>query len=354
MRVVRVVEEVALSRTFDLTVSEHHTVALANGLIVSNCDTHCVGKRCGACTNDDYRHRATYIRAAQSERDVDIPTLAVIDQRSQTVRVRARIHKPAHYRFVGVDHWRFAVRRAAYRAQADLPSFPGGIAKRSIRFASEAAKHRDWTAGVDYIEFALTRPVEPDQLLQYSQRLNEHLRPWLALSEAQIYPRDLRGLQADVDTRYYEMEVDSDLPALQAYLDAWQAAETVPMRITVVGGSYFAPTAETVNAKDHVEDLWHVQDGYRLKLHMLLRGRVSPYEICAALASKPSWIDAAEHLAVRRDVFVRSDRYQTQIFRSGCQGCGRSIPVNPLGQEFSPHHCPRCASETRTATPVCP
>lgn len=306
---------------------------------IERCDTKCLGKSCGACNYDDLRIRTRYIRAAQTERDVDLSSLQPVDQRSQTHRVRARIHKPAANRYVGNDHWRYAIRRAAFRADTDLPDLPGGIAKRSLQFASDATKYRDWTVGFDYVEFALTRPLDEDQLSEYLLAMNRHLHPWMTILDHQTRPRGAKSLHAETDTQYFVLEVDTDAATAAAHLRAWYETDTVPMRLPVVG-SYFAPTAEDVNAKDHVRALWLTRDRHLLNLRMLIHGRPNPYQVYAAFAGRTSWLDAARHTAHRIDVFAPEG--PSDLLRSRCARCTTTIPTNLLDEPYHPEHCPRC------------
>lgn len=343
MRAVSVVRAAHPVRVFDLMVSDYHTVALANGVVVSNCDERCQGKTCGACDHADLKLRNTYIRAAISERHTDLSTVRPVDQRSQSLRIRARIHKPAAYRLVGNDHWRFAVRRAAFRAQNTL-DLNASIAKRSIRFASDEAAYRDFTCGVDYLEFGLTRPISPSEVARFIEAMNTELDPWLAIGAFTRHPLNTTTLRSDVDLSLFELEIDAQPATVAQRLDRWDAAQHVGMKLKVNGG-YFAPAFEEVNAKTYVEDLWLIRDGHRLKLRMLLRGRPSPYQIYAALMGRPSWLDAAAKPAVRLDAFIHLDRTQQDFLRAGCVDCGLLIPVNILDEPADLTHCPRCRDQ---------
>ena len=120
---------------------------------VPRCDEKCQGNACGACDGEDLKLRAAYIRKA--DRDTDLSRVKVIDQSSVAFRVRARLEVPPENRFVTREHWKYAVRRAAYRAQHDL-DWKTGIAKKTVQLASDACKHRDWACGTDYAEFGMT------------------------------------------------------------------------------------------------------------------------------------------------------------------------------------------------------
>lgn len=307
---------------------------------LARCDEHCFGKTCGACDFTDLRIRKGYLDASRHERHDPLADLRPVDQRTQAVRIRARIHRPATHRMVGNDHWRFAIRRAAFRAQ-HLLGTTAGIAKRSIRFASDGVKYRDWTSGVDYLEFGLTRPATPTQIQQFIDAMNTELDPWLRIGEWVTHPTTATTMRADVDLNLYELEID-DLPyTVLGRLALWQAADDVPMRLKVEGG-YFAPATEQVNAKDFVDDLWLARDGHRFLTRMLVRGRPSPYNIYAAVVGRASWLDAARNTAVRLDAFIDTDRRQSDFLRPNCAGCGLQIPTNVLNQPYHPEHCPHC------------
>ena len=109
--------------------------------------------RAGPATGEDLKLRAAYIRKA--DRDMDLSRVKVIDQDSVALKVRARLEVPPENRFVTREHWKYAIRRAAYRAQHDM-DWKTGIAKKTVQLASEACKHRDWACGTDYAEFGLT------------------------------------------------------------------------------------------------------------------------------------------------------------------------------------------------------
>jgi hypothetical protein len=307
---------------------------------IMRCDTNCYGKSCGACDHADLKIRTGYIRAAQHERDVHLSTLVSVDQRTQAQRVRARLTKPASHRFVDNTHWRFAVRRAAFRAQRDL-NLDHGIAKRSIRFGSDDLKHRNWTCGVDYLEFAFTRVQPPDAVAAYLNAMNTHLDPWMRIGDWAIQPLRGPSMRTLADLHLYDLDVNDDPTTLLGRLRDWAAAPDVPMKMKVDGG-YFAPATEVVNAKDHVEDIWPVRDGFRLKLRMLIRGRPTPHDIYAALTGRPSRLEAADAVAVRLDAFLATDRRQQDFLRPNCHDCALQIPVNLLDHPYHPDRCPRC------------
>jgi hypothetical protein len=311
---------------------------------IARCEERCQGKTCGACDYTDLKQRTSYIRAVDS--DVDISTVNPVDQHSQAVRIRIKATKNEALRFVGNDHWRFLVRRACFRATTRL-STEYTIAKRSIRFASDEVKYRDWTAGTDYLELAFTRPMHNNQIAVFLHQVERHLEGRMHLHEWVRHPVDAVTIRADVDLTLFEVEVEADYDLVEQRLTWWGAEKDVPMRLKIEGG-YFAPGSETVNAKDYVEDIWTLRAGHRLSVRMLLKGRPNPYNIVAALMGKPSWLPYAKHPARRLDVFIAADRHQQDFLRPSCQDCGLGIPITLLDQPYHPEYCPRCLDEKDT------
>ncbi len=322
------------SRTYD----RHFDDTYRGAEWVERCDSRCSGKRCGACDYTDLKIRTRYLRSEDTV--PDLVTVKPVDQRSQAMRIRARITKPERYRLIGNDHWRYTVRRAAFRAQTDL-GWEHGIAKRSITFASDEARTRDWTCGTDYVEIAFTRKHDREHLHQFLTTMNTHLDPWLAIGDWIIHPATSTSIRADADLNLYELEIDTDPSTALIRLQQWAGASHVPMRLRVDAG-YFAPATEEVNARDYVDDVWLIRDGARLKLRMLVRGRPSPYNVYAAFTRRTSWLDVAGRPAVRLETFIASDREQQDFVRPNCVDCGWQIPVTVLDRPYDPHRCPHC------------
>lgn len=302
------------------------------------CDQKCSGKSCGACTYADLKERNKYLHAVDT--DIDITTLKTVDQTSQMVRIRARIHKGERYRFVGNDHWRFALRRACYRATTALGQ-TWGVAKRSIRFASDEVKYRDWTYGTDYVEFGLTAHVTEAQISRYLDQVQTELGDSLRLSQWRRHPLNAVTIRNDVGAVMFSTEADVDITTLKTRIDWWKNTPTIDMRLKIDGG-YFAPNNELVNARDYVDDLWVVPAGHRLTISMILKPRPNPYNIIAALMGKQSWLPYAKHAAHRTDIYLPTDPQQIDFLRPACSSCGNAIPVNLLDQPTDTQHCPPC------------
>jgi hypothetical protein len=300
---------------------------------VKRCDQGCQGRACGACEPKDLRLRTAYIRAGQQERDLRAEPVEPLDHTTVACRVRIRLVRPERFRFVSNESYRHILRRALFRA-ADRSAYPP-IAKRSVKFVSDPFTYRDRSAGVDYAEFGVTRPVAADEAVAYVWSADSDLRPWLEWDKwgqsvlvvpaaAKLPPRP---------ASLWELEVDESPDALAAALCRWDEAGQVPVLLRA-DSFYAGEMTERADAKDHVRDFWVVQAGHRLLLRMILTGRLGPYQSFAALTGKASWIEAAARTAMRLEFFGGDSL--------ACIGCGAAVPETVMGLPFDADYCPRC------------
>jgi radical SAM superfamily enzyme YgiQ (UPF0313 family) len=301
---------------------------------IERCDTKCQGKTCGVCDARDLRIRRGYIEAAADEATVDLTALKVIDQRTVALKVRAKAVRDDQHRFVTNDHLVYAVRRAAYRA--GMP-----ISKRTVKFASSTIKYKNWASGVDYVEFGLTRRINPAEVSRLVGSMNSELGSALHITDAVLVPSSVSPLRSDVGSSLYDMEVDVPIESVVKAIERWHASEYV--KAVVHERKATGMVREEVNAKDYVDDLWAVRDGHRVRLRFYLRGVVNPYAIYAALFGKPSWIEAARYPVHRLGSFMDIEAAQNDFLRPACVECGMTIPVDLLDRPWDAERCPRCA-----------
>jgi hypothetical protein len=318
---------------------------------IARCDQQCLGNTCGVCSAEDLKLRAAYIRDGVLDDEVRLSDVRPLDERSQVSRVRARLVRPDSHRFVSNDHWRYNVRRAAYRAGRHL-GLPGVVAKRSIRFASDSITYRDWTCGVDYLEFGLTSRLSVPQVGSLVQAMNDQMISWMHITGFEVYPVSAPPMRTEVDLSLFELELDEDSQVVEDAIEQWQKAEYIKLVIKTEG-SWFGNVPEEVNAKDYVDGWWLVRDGHRLRLRMLVRGKPNPYAVYAALMGKVSWLDAAEHVMTRLESFVTVDRNQLDFLRPACHGCGFLIPVTVLDVPYDLEWCPQCKDKNAEASRGC-
>lgn len=315
--------------TYDETLPEGHH----GNEWVPRCRQQCSGTACGVCSREDLELRKEYAQAV--DRDLREQPIRPLDHSTVAAVVRMRVDRPEQFRFATNESLEFTFRRAFFRAQAALDHPFPDLAVRSVRLASGGTGYRERSAGVDYLDFGLTRSEDPERVGEF-----------LIKAAAQLYPHlHWGGLYRVLDASaklparpvsLWEVEVDGDEEALVRRLLWWGAQDQVPVLLKA-DSFYTGSTAVRGNAKEHVTDLWVVRDRHRMLLRMLLNGRLGPYQVYAALAGKPSWIEAARHTAWRLEFFHGGGQ--------PCVGCGLPVPVNLLDVSWGEELCPRCADQ---------
>lgn len=320
------------------------------GEIIRRCDEACMGKSCGVCTVDDLKERTGYIRAAVKDRPIDLSTLQVIDQKSVAFKIRAKVYVEPKYRFVENDHWRFSVRRAAFRAAKALGFDKNhGISKRSLRFVSDEINFKNWTCGTDYVEFGMTRKMSPPAVQEFINRMNEEMlipnaggARWMTFGNWIMHPANSVSVKSDVDLSLFEMELPGAPEQTLTRMSEWDDLDYVKLLLKKEG-AYFNPQPEEVNAKDYVDSMWLVRDGHQIKIRMMTRGKPSPYILYAAVMQQGSWLPYTAYPAMRIDSFVKVDKHQQDILRPSCVDCENQIPTTVLDRPFDLDRCPRCS-----------
>ena len=304
---------------------------------VQRCDEGCAGNTCGACSREDLELRRDYIRDGRQERDLRADPVTPLDHSTVACRIRVKTSRPRAHRMVSNEFYQHLIRRAAFRAVEEIGGCPP-IAAHTVRLASDNMVYRDRTDGAEYIEFGVTRWVSPARAGWIVEVMGRELAPWMELAPG---PEPFALLPADAQLpvrplSLWELPVDRAPEDLAALLAAWDAAEKIPVRLRKES-FYGGEVPEDGDAKDHVQDMWAVRDGHQVRLRMLLRGRLGPYQAYAALAGMPSWIGAARQVATRVDFF----RGEGQA----CLRCGRGLPAGLLDEVFDMDFCPRCKDE---------
>jgi radical SAM superfamily enzyme YgiQ (UPF0313 family) len=303
---------------------------------VPRCDQQCSGASCGACSREDLQLRRVYVQAA--DRDLAAEPVRPVDHTTVAQLVRLRVERPEEFRFVTNESLAFIFRRAAYRARDVLGRDFPDIAARAVRLASGGTGYRERSAGVDYVEFGLTRRADHCDIGEYLIKLAVQLAKgggqlhWTGTFEALAPSARMPSRPASLWT----LETGGDPAALAQRLRWWDGAEHVPVLIRAES-FYTGATSERGDAKEHVADFWVTRDGQRIVLKMLLTGRLGPYQAYAALAGKPSWIEAARYTARRLEFFHGGFQ--------ACEGCGSPVPASLLDVPWSERFCPRCGDE---------
>lgn len=302
---------------------------------VPRCDQQCSGSACGACSREDLELRRAYVQAADRERDLSREPVRQLDQATVAQRVRLKVTRPEAFRFVSGTSLEYAIRRAGYRAQADMARIGRPVpdmAVESVGLASSSTAYRERSAGVDYAEFGLTRAADHFDIGEYLIKMAVHMHPHLhwggnfavlpAAAKLPVRPVSL-----------WELEVADDPAVLAKRLKWWDAAGSVP--VLVRAESFYAgTTAVEGDARDHVADIWLARDGQRTVLRMCLNGRLGPYQAWQALTGKPSWLEAARYTAQRLEFFSGGAQ--------ACEGCGLPVPASLFDVPWGERFCPRC------------
>jgi len=303
---------------------------------IGRCDQHCEGSACRACEPADFRKRREYIAAGKNDRDIRTTPVQPIDLSTIACKVRMRLRIPPEHCYATNDHWRFALRRAAYRATEAAAPFPN-IAKRSIVFASDAVKVRDWSYGVEYAEFGLTAHASSSDIQRFMMYFSRELKPWLEVQGYDSY--HARAELPAAARALYEVEVEEDPDSLEARLAAWERAEAVPLTLTG-DTAFFGTGVVEVDAKELVSGARLVRQGHRMLLRFYAQGKAGPYQLAGAILGMPS------HLALQRLPAERRGWFYSHSFAfeaEECLVCGEPLPVDLLGCKVAAAACPMCA-----------
>jgi radical SAM superfamily enzyme YgiQ (UPF0313 family) len=298
---------------------------------VARCDQQCSGAACGVCSREDLELRR--LRVSAADRDLKARPVVPLDHSTVAQKAWVRVTRPEAYRFVPNESLEFIFRRAAFRAAEELPSYPA-LAAREVRLASDATSYRERSAGVDYLEYALTRPASHAETGAFLLKAAKWLSPQLEWAgNYQVLPAAARIPAHPLSL--WELEVADDPGAVARRLRWWAEAAEVPVLIRA-DSFYAGTTSDRGDAKDHVTDFWVRADGPRTVLTMLLRGKLGPYQAYAALMGKASWLAAARYTAMRREFFIGGGE--------PCPGCGEPVPHSLFDVPWG-ERCPRCGDE---------
>lgn len=308
---------------------------------IPRCDQHCSGKACGCCDKEDLEIRQGYIKAV--DRDIEAKPVRSLDQTTVAQKMRFRFTRTEAHRFVSNAHWKYAIRRAAYRAQEATPKFPP-IAKRSVRIASDVYQFRDRSMGADYGEFGLTRAAHLLKSVNddFMARFTAELAPWLEVGEWDVLAAD--ATLPRTPTSLWELEVAEPEEEWAAALRNFSQSDYVKVLLRQ-DSFYSGLSAEEANAKDHISDAWVIRRGSQLLLRMILNGKLGPYQSYAPLLGTAGWVEAMRFTARRVEFFDTADVLQGSLLRPVCIGCGTAVPAGLLGQVSDMDYCPRCRDE---------
>ena len=296
---------------------------------------------CGGCDAKIYSPKDMIRLWTFDDKVVDLSKVVPVDQTTIAQRVRFKVRVDPGKRFIPNITWQFIVRRAAF-----IIGLP--ITKRSIRFASDVIKWKNWAAGVDYCEFGFTRKLilEPAKIKELIANLNVHL--------CEFGIELLSGIVSGVDgvpvTRMgqfnlYEIPIDIPVPTVQKTIGEYHATDF--WEVILKENQFRAGIQrQRLNLKGFVRNLWAVRDGVQVKLCIMIKGKASPFDALRSLF-KMREMDAVRHDAIRLDVFQEFREDCTDFFVNECAECGDSIALNLFDKPFHGELCPCCLDQEK-------
>jgi radical SAM superfamily enzyme YgiQ (UPF0313 family) len=305
-----------------------------NAVQTTKCDQLC--DLCGVC--DKFDHSLRHKLHENEDPEVDIPAIKVIKQRGNVQRIRFKIRTPADHRFVENEYWKFYVRRAMY--QLETP-----VDKRSVQIASDTIPFRNHLFGTDYVDIRFFEMVDQEALLAHL-RGSDLWNLWEVV-DAKSYTSGMVQVRSLPTLNHYRMPFDGeeqDLVAsrLQAALDA----EELP--VTLRSEGFAGIDKEEIDARPLIHDLWAERDGTSMVVNMVLKNRLSPYDMFAALFPQ-GYSRIFRIPAERVDSYLEVETNQEDFFRPTCGECGNPIEITLFDEPANDDLCLRCLAQTAGA-----
>ena len=285
---------------------------------------------CGACTTKEQK-ALTQALWKKADQAIDLSRVTPKDEKSAATKYRFSVWVDPWKRFVPNNHWVVAIRRACYLM--DLP-----ITKKSIRFASDNMKFKEWTAGVDIVELAFTKDVGMTWQ-EVQDKINVNLRG-ISLQYGDKFPANIDSLKKEAGLNFYELEIQESASTIKNAIARFERGDK--MDLVLRKEEYNAGLQRTVvDLQDYLDEAWVVKSGTSLYLKMFVRGVPSPYDVLASLFKKrPS--DVFRFPAIKLGSYIDVDQNQDDFFTSRCEECGRVMPTSVLGSVESGDLCFKC------------
>jgi radical SAM superfamily enzyme YgiQ (UPF0313 family) len=297
-----------------------------NAVQTTKCDQLC--DQCGVC--DKFDHSLRFKLHENEDPEVDLKSIKVIKQRGNVQRIRFKISTPANLRFVENEYWKFVFRRALYKIDSPFD-------KRSAQFASDVIPFRNHLYGVDYVDAKFFEGVDQDAIIRAIQTSDEGnlLGDWEILG-AKSYTSGMTNVRSVADMSHYRMPFDTDdaelvAQKLQKVIDADEFI------VTLKSEGFMGVEKEEIDARPFIHDLWAHADGSTLMVDMILKNRLSPYDMYKALfpiADSKLFAIPAQRI----DSYLPVDEDQEDFFRPTCIETGRPIEVdlfdNPVDEDY--------------------
>jgi predicted RNA-binding Zn-ribbon protein involved in translation (DUF1610 family) len=275
----------------------------------------------------------------ETDESVDLGKIKILNHSSVSQKVRLKVWIDPEYRYPSVEYWISLIRRAAFMGDV-------GITKRTVHFASDLLKWKNWVAGVDYAEFGMLHKdlKGPKDIQAMIDKMNPELIPYgLTILEGSLVPIQAKAVRREGEYALFEIVTGRGMQDVKNALKKWHESEYV--EIAIREDVYRAGVQSImVNAKDFVRDVWLIKDGPLLKLKMLIKGKPNPFDVYRGLFGG-GLLEAYKEIPVKIEIFVPQDFDSADFFRPVCESCGENIPVNYFDHPFHPEYCPKCDDE---------
>lgn len=297
-----------------------------NAVQTTKCDQLC--DLCGVC--DKFDHKLRHKLHENEDPEVDVKNVKIIKQRGNVQRIRFKVSTPLSHRFTENEYWKFYFRRALY--QLDTP-----LDKRSVQFASDNIPFRNHLYGTDYVDARFFDMVDMQTLLDELRTTN--LLPHWEILGAKSYTAGMVGVRSAAGMSHYEMPFDAEEEGLVVSRLA-AALESDEFTVELRSEGFMGVEKEEINARPFIHDLWAHTKGTSLMVSMILKNRLSPYDMYGALF--PRKMSEIYKIPARRvDSYLEVKEDQEDFFRPTCAETGRPIEIDLFDQPVSPDFCLR-------------
>ena len=301
------------------------------------CSTGC--DACAGCDAKIYSPKDMIQLWEFEDGAVSLGKVKPIDQTTIVQRVRFKVKIDTNKRFIPNVTWQFIVRRAAF-----INEIP--ITKRTIRFASDVIRWKNWAAGEDYCEFGLTKKIILDQarMKDMIENLNEHLVQYgFEMLEGIVTSIDGVSVVGMGQYNLYEIPVNIPVPTIQKIIEDYHTTDF--WEVVLKENQYRAGIVRNrVNLKDFVRNVWAIRDGIQVKLRLLIKGKASPFDALCSLFHIRE-MDSTKHHAIRTDIFQEYREDSSDFFINDCVECGDTIAVDLFDKPFHDELCPCCLDQ---------
>jgi len=300
--------------------------------------------KCGACTPESVKH---FNERKNNSIEPDITNVAdalVFKPKKMVEKLRFKIRISKDFRYVHSSKIKMMLRRAALRC--GLPT------KNEVTLTSDKLKFQNWTAGVDYAEFALTDKVR--DIKSSIEDMNRYLdlgiqQPGnlpvfpIVIEDAQVLSGTAAVFRKVFEKILYSISIPKKVIAhrvIEKALKDVLEAKKFTCRLRVAGQARDQWITIDHECRDSIHDMWTIDRGSHTEIRLLLSDLIGPYEILPKMF-KTSKRRVLVYPVYKLDYFMKKDEGALDMFAGTCEECGEEIEQNAIGEFFSEDYCSR-------------